>query len=115
MKFAKTLLSFFLFSASTDATLRRRLEDQAEEEEDISWMSGYTLRYEQCFQSGGVEYVYFSLCPEGNGCVQGCDGGIQYVSQLNYFVGKFVKIHLGNRYRISVANFILYYYNRCFH
>lgn len=96
MKFLTSLL--LLSSAfALDVVGRRRLEDAAEEEEDFSWMSGYTLKYEQCFQSGGVDFVYFTLCPADAQCVSGCEGGTQYVSQLNFFVDAFTEAQLGAR------------------
>ena len=91
------LLSLFLLSAvvASEPVVRRRLEDAAEDAEDYSWMSGYTLRYEQCFQSGGTDFVYFTLCPAESQCVSGCEGGTQYVSQLNFFVDAFTEAQMG--------------------
>lgn len=74
---------------------RRRLEEA--EQADFSWMSGYTVKFEQCFVDNGSNLVYFSLCPVESGCNSGCEGGTEYVAELLFFIDAFTEAQLGAR------------------
>ena len=85
-------------AAGARTTTRRRLED------DMSWMKGYTVRYENCFHTDHV--ATFRLCPAGgsNRCQSGCYGGGDYILDLNFFVDAYTEAQMGAReYRCEMA------------
>jgi len=78
------------------ARLLEEAEEDAEEEEvDYSWMSGYTVKYENCFADKGV--VSFRLCPADDKCESGCQNGGQYLVDFDFFLDAFTEAQLGAR------------------
>lgn len=72
----------------------RRAEEE-DQDVDMSWMNGYTVRYDNCFHSDQV--VTFRLCPAGeeNSCRAGCSGGATYLIDLPTFVDAFTEAQMG--------------------
>jgi hypothetical protein len=66
-----------------------------EEDNDYSWMSGYTLKYENCFADKGM--VSFRLCPRDNSCQSGCSEGGQYLVDFWFFLDAFSEAQMGAR------------------
>lgn len=65
----------------------RRLED------DMSWMTGYSLVYENCFHSENL--VSFRLCPGNqNSCSSECNNGGEYLVDLIYFIDAFTEAQM---------------------
>lgn len=95
------MLSFTVFTvlllsvASAKDGFRRHLEEAAEE--DFSFLSGYTMKFEECFRANGQDLAYFSFCPAESKCESGCEGGTEYVSDLLVFVDAFTEAQLGAR------------------
>lgn len=75
---------------TTPRTTPRLLEDDG-----YSWMSGYSLKYENCFANDGV--ATFRLCPEDDSCKSGCSGGASYSVDFLFFVDAFTEAQLGAR------------------
>jgi hypothetical protein len=82
------------FQSSPTEKMTRILED-AEEEADYSWMSGYTLKYENCFANDNL--ASFLLCPNDNSCSSGCSGGAKYTVDFAFFLDAFTEAQLGAR------------------
>lgn len=103
MKFL--LSSSLLLAASASASIfapapkhgvTRRLED------DMSWMNGYSVMYENCFHTDNV--ATFRLCPEDDKCQAGCEGGGEYVVDLNFFIDAFSEAQMGaHEYKCEMA------------
>ena len=96
MLFRLLFAAIFMRIAAAGSTTSRRLED------DMSWMKGYTVRYENCFHTDHV--ATFRLCPSGNSCKSGCYGGGDYILDLNFFVDAYTEAQMGAReYRCEMA------------
>eukprot|EP00542_Grammatophora_oceanica_P009478 CAMPEP_0194027780 /NCGR_PEP_ID=MMETSP0009_2-20130614/1849_1 /TAXON_ID=210454 /ORGANISM="Grammatophora oceanica, Strain CCMP 410" /LENGTH=338 /DNA_ID=CAMNT_0038666951 /DNA_START=28 /DNA_END=1044 /DNA_ORIENTATION=- len=86
--------------ATQSQPMTRRLDDG--DGDDMSWMNGFTVLYENCFHSAHV--VTFRLCPEGDSCEAGCEGGGEYVVDLNFFIDAFTEAQMGaHEYRCEMA------------
>jgi len=95
---------------------------QLDGNDDFSWVAGYSIKFEKCATSddyyggyfGGEEnqggnnnndgrqyysgmykqrLVHYKLCPTGS-CASGCDGGADYVIDMNVFVEAFIESKL---------------------
>mmetsp|Transcript_13928 Transcript_13928/g.23144 ORF Transcript_13928/g.23144 Transcript_13928/m.23144 type:complete len:324 (+) Transcript_13928:150-1121(+) len=92
-------MKFLVLATSLIATVSGNIFDAAPKdvtrrlEDDMSWMNGYTVMYENCFHTDNV--VSFRLCPEGDKCEAGCSGGGEYVIDLNFFVDAFTEAQMG--------------------
>jgi hypothetical protein len=98
--FAVTVFALALLSASASSVTpllhggRRRLDEAVVE--DLSWLIGYTMKFEQCFTDAeGNDLAYFSLCPEASKCTSGCKDGSEYVADMTTFVDAFTEAQLG--------------------
>lgn len=98
MIFLRTLTVFSTFGViGALEPFRRRVE-----QDDVSWMSAYSLVYENCSRSDNV--VSFRLCPSENSCNVGCSNGADYVVDLAVFVDAFTEAQLGAKeYRCEMA------------
>jgi hypothetical protein len=90
-----TVFALALLSASSASSLhggRRRLEEAV----DLTWLVGYTMKFEQCFtDADGNDLAYFSFCPETSKCASGCKDGTEYVADMVTFVDAFTEAQLG--------------------
>jgi hypothetical protein len=99
------LLSTLAFASAATrkgTTIRRLEEEDGDGEGDYSWMTGYNLKYENCFSSDSV--ATFRLCPSESTCQQGCENGADYVADLAFFIDAYTEAQLNAReYRCEMA------------
>jgi hypothetical protein len=109
---ANSRLGMRLLSEATVVTPARFLADN-NDERDISFVAGYSIRYTGCSsmtqvgmnngnnnnKNGDAEMIYtvhlakFSLCPTSS-CVANCPGGGEYVMSMETFVDAFTEAKL---------------------
>mmetsp|Transcript_421 Transcript_421/g.492 ORF Transcript_421/g.492 Transcript_421/m.492 type:complete len:349 (-) Transcript_421:104-1150(-) len=82
----------------------RRLEDA--EEEDIAFLSGYNVLYQNCFVESRT--ISFKLCPSDDDkrdCDQDdCEGGGEYLVDMDFFLDAFTEMQMdAGEYRCEMA------------